>query len=137
MLPLTQRHWLMLIGLVLLSTVMLLAGLGAWGLFRWYVPKEFPGSTMTSDSSQFRPDTYPSIRRDTSYSSNAPFNEVYKWYSITFQLGPELYGQGSCILMARSSTVLRVFESDVGITVCDTPFGQKILVSRSLTLRFR
>lgn len=134
---LIQRRWLILIGLVLLATVMVFAGLGAWGLFRWYVPQEFPGSTMTSDSSQLRPGAYPSLRRDTSYTSNAPFNEVYKWYSITFQLGPELYGQGSCILMARSTTVLRVFESDVGITLCDTPLGQKILVSRSLTLRWR
>ncbi len=132
-----DRRWLLLLGCGLLAAGgLVLAGL-AWGFFRWYVPAEFPGATMTSDSSFFRPGTYPSLRRDTSYQSNAPFNEVYKWYSITFGLGPEQYGTGRCILMAHSRTVLGIFESDVGVTVCDTPSGQKILVSRSLTLRLR
>ena len=133
----TDRRWLLTIGLMLLAAAGLVLAGGAWALFRWYVPAEFPGATLTSDSSLFRPGANPSLRRDTSYRSSAPFNEVYKWYSLTFQLGPEQYGTGSCIQMNRSSTVLRVFDVDVGVSVCDTPFGQKILVSRSLTLRLR
>jgi hypothetical protein len=136
-LPTLDRRWLIILGLALLVTAALAVAGGAGALYRWYAPQEFPGSTMTSDSSFVRPGTYPSLRRDTSYQSSAPFNEVYKWYSITFGLGPEQYGTGACILMAHSNTVLRVFENDVGVTVCDTPFGQKILVSRSLTLRVR
>ncbi len=132
-----ERRWLLTIGLLCLAVAGLAAASAAWGLFRWYVPMEFPGATMTSDSSRLRPGAYPSLRRDTSYESNAPFNEVYKWYSITFQLGPEQYGTGTCILMATSRTELGIFENDVGVTLCDTPTGQKILVSRSLTLRLR
>lgn len=134
---LTDRRWLLASGLALLAFAMLVAAGAVLALLRWYAPLEFPGATMTSDSSFLRPGRYPSLRRDTSYESNAPFNEVYKWYSITFQLGPEQYGTGACILMAGSRTVLAVFESDVGVTLCDTPHGQKILVSRSLTLRLR
>ena len=136
-LPRTDRRILLTVGLLLLAVAGLFTAAVALTLFRWYVPQEFPGAVMTSDSSFFRPGTYPSLRRDTSYESNAPFNDVYKWYSITFQLGPEQYGTGACILMADSRSVLGVFESDVGVTLCDTPTGQKILVSRSLTWRLR
>lgn len=134
---LPDRRWLLTLGLALLAVLGLLLGGAAWAFFRWYVPVEFPGARLTSDSSQFHPDRWPSLRRDTSYESSAPFNEVYKWYSLTYQLGPELYGNGPCILMARSSSTLRVFEHDVGVTVCDTPYGQKILVSRTVTFRWR
>ena len=132
-----ERRWLLTIGLAGLAVLGLTIGAGAFALFRWYVPLEFPGARLTSDSSHFGPGAAPSLRRDTSYESSAPFNEIYKWYSINFQLGPEKYGMGACILMASSQTVLGVFESDVGVTLCDTPVGQKILVSRTLTLRWR
>ena len=132
-----DRRWLVIFGLALLAVLGLLFGGAAWAFFRWYVPAEFPGAQLTSDASHFHPGLWPSLRRDTSYESSAPFNEVYKWYSITYQLGPELYGNGACILMARSTTTLRVFEQDVGVTLCDTPHGRKILVSRTVTIRWR
>jgi hypothetical protein len=123
-----------MLGLALLTAAGLLLGGAAWAFFRWYMPQEFPGAIMTSDRSSFRLASVPSLRRDTSYSTTAPFNEVYKWYSITFKLGPEQYGIGTCIQMARSSTALRVFNVGVGVMVCDTPYGQTVLVSRTLTL---
>ena len=77
------------------------------------------------------------LRRDTTYVSSAPFNEVYTWYSLTYQLGPEQHGQGRCILMASSRTRLRLVDEDIGVTVCDTPQGRLILVTRSMALRLR
>jgi hypothetical protein len=122
--------------IALLLAITLAAG-GAVLVFRWYAGAEFPGAIMTSDRSVFYPGTHPVLRRDTTYITSAPFNEVYTWYSITYELGPEQYGQGTCILMARSRSRLGVVDEDIGVTVCDTPSGRTILVTRSIALRVR
>jgi len=132
---LPDRRWLVFVGLALLALAALALGASVLALYRWYLPPEFPGAIVTSDRNAVLPGNAPVIRRDTSYRTNAPFNEVYRWYSLAFELGPEQYGQGTCIAMARSRTVLGLVDSDVGVTVCDTPNGQTITVSRSLVLR--
>ena len=132
-----DRRWLAaLIALALVVAGATLAA-GASVLAHWYAGANFPGSTMTSDHTLVRPGLVTTIRRDTSFESSAPFNEVYIWYSITYELGPAQYGQGTCIVMARSRTILRVIDNDVGIMVCDTPRGRNSIVSRSLSLRLR
>jgi hypothetical protein len=100
-----------------------------------YVGAEFPGSIRTSDHTLVRSGWATTIRRDASYESSAPFGEVYTWYSRTYGLGPALYGQGACIVMARSRTFARAIDYDVGIMVCDTAHGRKTIVSRSVSLR--
>lgn len=132
---LPDRRWIAVAGITLLIVTALALGAGVFALYRWYQPPEFPGAVRTSDRNAVLPGYSPVIRRDTAYHSDAPFNEVYRWYSLTFQLGPEQYGHGTCIAMARSRTVLGLLDSDVGVTVCDTPGGQTIIVSRSLVLR--
>ena len=139
MLPQTQSEKRFLAGCGLLVLVLgaLLAAGGLWALLRWYSPPEFAGAVLTSERSHFYPGRYPVMRRDATYVSSAPFNQLYTWYSSTFDLGPERHGQGQCILLAARHTHLRVFEEEMGVTLCDTPTGRMILVSRYLTLRVR
>jgi len=139
MLPQTRSEKRFFAGCGLLALVLAaaLAAGGMWGLLVWYSPPEFAGAILTSERSHFYPGRYPVLRRDATYLSSAPFNQVYTWYSSTFDLGPERHGQGQCILLANSHTRLRVFEEDVAVTLCDTPTGRMILVSRYLTLRVR
>jgi hypothetical protein len=132
-----DRRWLE--GLLALAIIIASAALAAaaTAALRWYAGEQFPGSIMTSDHTLVRTGFITVIRRDASFESSAPFNEVYKWYSLAYQLGPAQYGQGTCIVMARSRTFLRVIDTDVGIMVCDTPHGRSSIVSRSLSLRLR
>jgi hypothetical protein len=124
-------------GLLVLTLVAALAAGGVWGLLTWSSPPEFAGAVLTSKRSHFYPSRNPTLRRDATYLSSAPFGQVYKWYSTTFKLGPETHGQGQCILMARSQTRLRIFEEDISVTLCDTPTGRLVTMSRYLTLRLR
>jgi hypothetical protein len=39
--------------------------------------------------------------------------------------------------MANTKSFLGRLDSDVSVTVCDTPIGRTIVVSRALTLRLR
>jgi hypothetical protein len=110
---------------------------GLWALLRWSTPPEFAGAVLTSERTRVYPGGNPVLRRDATYVSSAPFGQVYRWYSTTFELGPESHGQGPCILMARSRDRLRVFREDISVTVCDTNTGRLIVMSRYLTLRVR
>jgi hypothetical protein len=123
------------LALVVIAAALVLGGV--WALLNWYAAPEFAGGILTSERTHFYPGGNPTLRRDTSYVSSAPFGEVYQWYSTTFDLGPETHGQGLCILMARSRDRLRVLREDVSVTVCDTPTGRMIVMSRYLTLRVR
>ena len=132
-----ERRFVAGCGVLALALAALLLAGGLWALLRWYSPPEFAGAVLTSERSHIYPGRYPVLRRDTTYVSQAPFSQVYTWYSSTFELGPETHGQGQCILLARARTRLRIFEEETGITLCDTPTGRMILVSRYLTLRVR
>jgi hypothetical protein len=77
-----------------------------------------------------------SIKRTNAYRSDAPFSEVYSWYSQRFRLGPEAHAQGSCILMGRSFTSFWVVKEQITVTVCGTPNGQMMFVTRSSVLPY-
>src|SRR5215213_6537434 len=109
----------LLAGLLALAASAGCALLPAIAALNLYSGAEFPGSVRTSDHTLFRPGWASTIRRDASYESSAPFGEVYIWYSRTYGLGPAQYGQGACIVMARSRTFARAIDYDVGIMVCD------------------
>ncbi len=119
------------------SAAVALAAAAAVTMLHLYDGAAFPGSVRTSDHTLVRPGWATTIRRDASYESSAPFSEVYIWYSRTYNLGPAQYGQGACIVMARSRTFARAIDYDVGIMVCDTAKSRKSIVSRSLSLRLR
>jgi hypothetical protein len=71
---------------------------------------------------------------DNAYRSYDPFPAVYNWYSTGFDLGPEMRGNGRCILMQGSQTRLATTRH-MSVLLCDTPTGNMIYVSRSTTFR--
>ncbi len=132
-----DRRVLVGAGLGMLAVAALAAALLLWGLARFISAANFPGARLVADHSAFWPGRYPVVRRNSSYLTPAPFSEVYTWYSLTFELGPERYGLGSCNMMADSDTWLRLVDTDTSVTVCDTPAGRMVFVSRSVALRLR
>lgn len=107
---------------------------GGLAVSEGYLASSFPGSTLTSSDTMVRYTPSPAVKRTNSYRTDAPFNEVYNWYSRRFALGPESHAQGGCILMARSFTTLWVVRDQITVTVCGTPNGQMMFVSRSSVL---
>lgn len=116
--------------------VALLVGACAVG-WRGYLAAEFPGSTLAGSETLVRYAPSLAVKRTMTYRTDAPFNEVYTWYSQRFSLGPEAHAQGGCILMARSFTSLWVVRDQITVTVCGTPNGQMMFVSRSSVVPYR
>ena len=106
------------------------------GLYRVYQATEYPGATQIADATVTHYTPNFSMRRTTVYRSADPFNKVYNWYSVRFDLGPESYAQSSCILMAKSVTTGWVFDEQMSVMLCQTPKDQMMFVMRSLLLRY-
>jgi hypothetical protein len=127
------RHRIKQIGAVLL----LVALLGSCLLgSRSYLLAAFPGATLTESDTLVRYVPNFAVRRSSAYRTDAPFTEVYNWYSQRFSLGPEAHAQGGCILMARSFTSFWVVREQITVTVCGTPNGQMMFVSRSSVVAY-
>ena len=117
--------------------VLLLALVGSCALSsRGYLAADFPGATLTASDTLVRYMPNFALRRTSAYRSDATFTEVYNWYSQRFSLGPESHAQGGCILMARSFTSLWIVREQITVTVCGTPNGQMMFVSRSSVVRY-
>jgi hypothetical protein len=71
---------------------------------------------------------------DNVYHTTDPFPAVYNWYSTGFNLGPEMRGNGRCILMQGSEKRLAATRH-TSVMLCDTPNGRMIYVSRSTSFR--
>lgn len=117
-----------------------LAGLLFWGglagvLYLMLNDIAYPNAVPIASQTIVKRSSNLVIRRDASYRTSDAFNLVYDWYSSGFMLGPERYGQGSCILMARASRLLRI-EQNMSVMVCNTPTGRMAFVMREFTLRY-
>jgi hypothetical protein len=95
----------LLISLSVTVGLIILVSLGFWSV---YLPADYPGATNASSSTSLRYAPSLVIRRISTYRTNDPFPKVYNWYSQRFDLGPEQYAQGGCILMGRTFTTLWV-----------------------------
>ncbi len=128
-----------LIGVWLVASVLLtLAGLGlARSFLLWQDAADYPGATVVSGDSRYKFWPRPVLRRDTAYQSTDTFNDIYNFYSTGFSLGPERYAQGTCSLMANSTTLAGFIEHEMSVMLCDTSEGRTILVTRIIVLRFR
>jgi hypothetical protein len=123
--------------LALGATLLLLALLGSCAVAgRGYSPAVFPGATETASGTLVRYLPNLAVRSTGSYRTDARFTDVYNWYSQRFDLGPEAHAQGTCLLMARSFTSLWVISEQITVTVCGTPNGQMMFVTRSSVLRY-
>ena len=105
-------------------------------LYRIYQAAEYPGATQIADATVTRYTPNFVMRRTTVYRSADPFNKVYNWYSVKFDLGPESYAQSNCILMAKSVTTGWVFDEQMSVMLCNTPNDQMMFVIRSLLFRY-
>jgi hypothetical protein len=104
------------------------------GIIHFWRAADYPGAARISDHSKLSLGNL-SFRRDTSYRTRDSFPRVYNWYSTGQALGPEQQAQSNCILMERSYTVIFVLERYMGVTLCDTPSGRMIFVTRTVALR--
>ncbi len=131
------RH-VLLGSLIAASLVLGLTGLalGRVVLDYWNAA-DYPGASHLGSHSLYKFSPHPVIRRDTAYLTPDRFGEVYHFYSSGFNLGPEQHAQSACILMAHSTTTMGLIETDMAVTLCDTPSGRMIFVMRAVSLRRR
>jgi hypothetical protein len=130
-----QRRRLIASGAALLLTALLVAC--ALGASEGYLSADYPGSTRLSSQTMMRYTTGLAVKRTSVYRSSDAFSLIYNWYSQRFSLGPESHAQSGCILMGRSFTTLWVVKEQITVTVCGTPNGQMMFVSRSSVLPYR
>ena len=106
-------------------------------IYRTYRAADYPGATLVADHSIYKIVPHFTVRQDAYYLTTDPFPAVYNWYSSGFKLGPERHAESGCILMAKSATTARMIESQMSVTLCDTPTGRMIFVMRSFSLHYR
>jgi hypothetical protein len=128
----TRRRALVLGSILLVGMLSLCLAAGATA----YPSAEYPGATLVAGDTLIHYLPSLVVRNTSTYRSNAPFPDVYNWYSKHFQLGPENHAQGTCILMGRSFTRLGLIKEQVTVSVCATPTGQMMFVDRSSVVRY-
>jgi hypothetical protein len=130
-----NRRWVYgLITLAAIAAVVFLVAVVA--LLAYYRDAaDYPGALRLSEDNLVKFWPHFSIRRDTAYQTSAPFDEPYDFYSNGFDLGPEQHALGACSVMAASKTIAGFLETDMAVTLCDTPSGRLIFVKRSASLR--
>ena len=119
-------------GLITLIAFIVPAGLLIFLFERDMQSARYPGSLPLSNHSNYKglPFEY---RWDNSYRTSDNFTDVYKWYSITFELGAEARANGECILLEGTNARLGV-SRHISVFLCRTHFGQMIYVTRSTSL---
>lgn len=122
--------------LLMLAAITSLCGLVGLPFYAFSQATDYPGATIISaqNLTLWTPNFV--LRRTAAYHTNDPFNKVYTWYSVTFDLGPESYAQSNCILMNKSSTMGLGFEQQMSVMVCNTPKDQMMFVMRSILFRY-
>lgn len=106
-------------------------------VIRYRDAADYPGATFVGANTLYKFSPHLVIRRDTSYQTSAPFNDIYDFYSRGFDLGPERHAQGACILMGDATTTAGFIETEMAVTLCDTPEGRMIFVMRMMSFRRR
>jgi hypothetical protein len=88
----------------------------------------YPGSVPIASHSNYS--GLPSrFRWDDTYRTTDNFNDVYNWYSVTFELGAESRANGRCLLLEGTQNQL-FLERSINVFLCNAPNGQTIFVSR-------
>src|SRR5260370_10023115 len=89
-------------------------------LYYWNAP-DYPGAVQFGKNNYYKITPQVEVRQDASYLSHDNFLAIYKFYSTGFELGPEKHALGTRIEMMNTSSVARVIERDMSVTLCDTP----------------
>lgn len=122
-------------GVVTLVVVMVLVGslIHFFNLDR--KEAQYPGSVPISSHSNYRGLPF-EFRWDDAYQTSDNFIKVYNWYSVTFDLGAEARAFGKCIVLDRAHGQWSV-ERHMNVSLCNTPAGQLIYVTRFTTFSGR
>lgn len=125
-------------GLFLIISVVVVLIWGGLGVFAYqtYHAGEYPGATPIDASDIVRASPSLFFKRVEASRSTDPFNRIYNWYSQRFDLGPERYANGNCLLMARSSTLIGPVNLTASVMVCDTKADRMMFVTRTYLLRY-
>ena len=119
-------------GLIVLGVILGLAAVVGLLVRQERDASRYPGAVQISSHSNYR--ALPrQFRWDDSYRTSDPFPEVYNWYSVGMDLGPERRANGGCILLEGLKNRLRV-ERYTSVLLCDTPRGRMIFITRSVSL---
>lgn len=94
---------------------------------------QYPGALPMASHSNYRGLPY-QYRWDDTYITSDNFTAVYNWYSVTFALGAEVRAIGRCTSLEGTNDQL-VVKRHMSATLCNTPDGQMIFVTRSTSLR--
>jgi hypothetical protein len=120
-------------GFLLLLGLVVLAGFLLSALQREQRTAHYPGATHITSHNNYRRLPHHLSRVDF-YHTEDNFTQVYNWYSTGFNLGPEARANGRCIdLEGRQSHFLT--DQSISVTLCNTPTGQTIQVTRYNSLR--
>jgi hypothetical protein len=91
---------------------------------------QYPGSILLSSHSAYHRLPY-HFRWDDAYRTPDPFVDVYRWYSLTFDLGAESRANGGCIELDGEDRQF-LFRRRISVIVCNTPQGQLVYVMRAV-----
>jgi hypothetical protein len=120
-------------GIILLLSLLLFATTFVLTFGRARQETYYPGSVALSNHANYR-GLPTQLRWDNSYLTTDPFNDVYRWYSIKFDLGAEDRALGNCITLEGPIEHL-LLEQTINVEICGTSNGQMVFVSRSMALR--
>lgn len=124
--------------IALLTAALFVLIWGGLGVFAWrtYHAGAYPNATAIDTGDVWRATPSLIFKRVESYRSTDPFNVIYNWYSQQFDLGPERFANGNCLLMARSSTLFGPLNLNASVMVCETTADRMMFVTRTYTLRY-
>ena len=121
--------WLAGCGTFMLLLGLAVAAAAVWALQQQRQRAHYPGALAVSGHANYR--GLPArLRWDDAYRTPDLFVDVYRWYSLTFDLGAEARASGTCIELEGEETRLGV-QQLVTVTICSTPRGQVVTVMRA------
>ncbi len=107
---------------------------GSIGVVAWNLDKSaahFPNARLVAHHSNY---SLPKLYRwDHTYATNASIDEVYQWYSITFDMGPEKEANGSCSLLEEMNSTF-FYERYTGVLICEMNVERMMFVTRGTKL---
>lgn len=124
-----NQKWLFGCG-SLLTLLFLALAIGAiWSLQAERRLAHYPGARPIAAHANYR-GLPTSLRWDDAYRTRDPFVDVYRWYSLTFDLGAEARAAGTCIELEGEQARLAM-RQHVTVVICGTPRGQVVTVVRT------
>lgn len=92
---------------------------------------QFPDSQLVAEHAKYKlPKLY---RWDDTYATHAPMDQVYGWYSIKFELGPESQANGGCSLLEDVKSNF-LAERYFGVLICEVGDQRMMFVTRATKL---